>query len=142
MQFNEVSNEAIHSPTKRRPTPMSLMHKTDEIQQAASILDGLTDIIARKVAGHLAPELKKLYAMELLSDPLCTATIQSTPAKAHGSLWSLTELAADSGIQKGTWYKWINQRKVPAVRLGRSVRVRDEDYRKLIQRSLRPEIHR
>jgi len=43
---------------------MSLMHKTDEIQQAASILDGLTDIIARKVAGHLAPELKKLYATE------------------------------------------------------------------------------
>ena len=121
---------------------MSVMHKTEEIQQAASILDGLTDIIARKVAGHLATELKKLYPTEHTSDPLCTATIQSTPAKAHGSLWSLTELAADSGIQKGTWYKWINQRKVPAVRLGRSVRVRDEDYRKLIQRSLRPEIHR
>ena len=121
---------------------MTLMHKSDENQQAASILDGLTDIIAQKVAARLAPELKKLYATELLSDPLYTATIQSTPAKAHGSLWSLTELAADSGIQKGTWYKWINQRKVPAVRLGRSVRVRDEDYRKLIQKSLRPEIHR
>lgn len=121
---------------------MSLMHKTDEIQQAASLLDGLTDIIARKVAGHLEPELKKLYAMEYVSDTLRTVSIPSTPAKAHGSLWSLTELAADSGIQKGTWYKWINQRKVPAVRLGRSVRVRDEDYRKLIQRSLRPEIHR
>ncbi len=119
---------------------MSLMNKTDEIQQAANILDGLTDIIARKLAGRLAPELKKLYATELLSNPLCAATIQSTPAKAHRNLWSLTELAADSGIQKGTWYKWINQRKVPAVRLGRSVRVRDEDYRKLIQRSLRPEI--
>ena len=121
---------------------MSLMHKTDEIQQAASILDGLTDIIARKVAGYLGAELKKLYATEHLSDPLCTATIQSTPAKAHGSLWSLTELASDSGIQKGTWYKLINQRKVPAIRLGRSVRVRDEDYRKLIQKSLRPEILR
>jgi excisionase family DNA binding protein len=121
---------------------MSPTHKMDEIQQAASILDGLADIIARKVAGHLAPELKKLYAMQLVSDPLCTATIQSTQTKAHGSLWSLTELAADSGIQKGTWYKWINQKKVTAVRLGRSVRVRDEDYRMLIQRSLRPEIHR
>lgn len=121
---------------------MSLMHKTDEIQQAASILDGLTDFIARKVAGHLATELKKLYPTEHVSDPLCTEIVQSTPANAHGSLWSLTELATDSGIQKGTWYKWINQRKVPAVRLGRSVRVRDEDYRKLIQRSLRPEIHR
>lgn len=121
---------------------MSLMHKTDENQQAASILDGLTDIIARKVAGRLAPELKKIYATEHVTDPLRNSTIQSTPAKAHGSLWSLTELAADSGIQKGTWYKWINQRKVPAVRLGRSVRVRDEDYRKLIRRSLRPEINR
>lgn len=120
---------------------MSLMHKTDEIQQVVSILDGLTDIIARKLAGHLGAELKKLYATEHVSNPLCTATIQSTRAKAHGSLWSLTELAADSGIQKGTWYKWINQRKVPAVRLGRSVRVRKEDYRKLIQRSLRPQIH-
>lgn len=120
---------------------MSLMHKTDEIQQAASILDGLSDIIARKVAEHLGEELKKLYATEYVSDPLRTATIQSTPAKGHGSLWSLTELAADSGIRKGTWYKRINQRKVPAVRLGQSVRVRNEDYRKLIQRSLRPEIH-
>jgi excisionase family DNA binding protein len=102
----------------------------------------LTDSIARKVAGQLAPELKKLYATELVSNPLCTATTQSSPAKAHGSLWSLNELVADSGIRKGTWYKWINQQKVPAVRLGRSVRVRDEDYRKLIQRSLSPEIHR
>lgn len=84
--------------------PMSLMNKKDEIQQVANILDGLTDIIARKVAGRLAPELKKLYATELLSDPLYAATIQSIPAKAHGSLWSLNELAADSGIQKDTCY--------------------------------------
>lgn len=46
---------------------MSLMHKTDEIQQAASILDGLTDIIARKVAGDLGAELKKLYTTEHVS---------------------------------------------------------------------------
>ena len=121
---------------------MSLMRKTDVIEQATSWLDGLSDIIARKVAGHLAPQLKKLYMAELDSNPFYTTTIQSTPANTHGSLWSLTELAADSGIQKGTWYKWINQRKVPAVRLGRSVRVRDEDYRKLIQKSLRPESNR
>lgn len=121
---------------------MSSTDKTDVIEQASNLLDGLTDIIARKVSGHLAPELKKLYATELVSNPLCTATIQSTPAKAHRSLWSLAELAADSGIKKGTCYKWINQRKIPAVRLGRTVRVRDEDYRRLIQRSLRPEINR
>ena len=36
---------------------MSLLHKTDEIQQAASILDGLTDIIARKVAGYSSRSL-------------------------------------------------------------------------------------
>ena len=52
------------------------------------------------------------------------------------------KLAADSGIQKGSWYKWINQWKVPTICLGRSVRVRDEDYRKRIQKSLRPEIWR
>ncbi|MGH7180474.1 MAG: hypothetical protein ACREJN_00685 [Nitrospiraceae bacterium] len=49
-------------------------------------------------------------------------------------------MAADSGVQKGTWYKWITQRKIQVVRLGRTVRVRDEDYRKLIQKSLRLEI--
>ena len=47
---------------------MSPMHKTGEIQQAASILDGLTDIIARKVTGHLGAELKKPYATEYVSD--------------------------------------------------------------------------
>jgi len=60
--------------------------------------------------------------------------------KAHGRLWLLNELAGDSGIQKDTWYKWINQRKVPAVRLGGSVRGRDEDDRELIQKYLCLEI--
>ncbi|MGH9425442.1 MAG: helix-turn-helix transcriptional regulator [Terriglobia bacterium] len=120
---------------------MSQMHTMDVANHAAQILDGLAEIIARKVAGQLVQEIRKHYGAELVAEPCSSAAIRSVPAKAHGSLWSIPELAADSGVQKGTWYKWITQRKIQAVRLGRTVRVRDEDYRKLIQKSLRPEIN-
>ena len=120
---------------------MSQMRTMDVANHAAQILDGLAEIIARKVAGQLVPELRKLYEAEFVAESCSGAAIRSAPARAHGSLWSISELAADSGVQKGTWYKWIAQRKIQAVRLGRTVRVRDEDYRKLIQKSLRPEIN-
>ncbi|THJ25098.1 MAG: hypothetical protein CAF45_003065 [Nitrospira sp. CG24E] len=120
---------------------MSQMRTMDAANHAAQILDGLAEIMARKVVSQLVPELRKLSEAELVVEPCSSAAIRSVPARAHGSLWSISELAADSGVQKGTWYKWITQRKIQAVRLGRTVRVRDEDYRKLIQTSLRPEIN-
>ena len=120
---------------------MSSPQITELANHTAQILDHLAVIIAQKVANQIGQELKRLYETDPEPERLHRPSIKSTQPNTHGSLWSIEKLATDSGIQKGTWYKWINQRKVPAVRLGRSVRVRDEDYRKLIQRSLRPEIH-
>ena len=120
---------------------MSQMHTMDVANNATQVLDGLAEIIARKVASQLVQEIRKLYEAEFMTEPSSSAALRSAPARAHGSLWSIPELAADSGVQKGTWYKWITQRKIQAVRLGRTVRVRDEDYRKLIQKSLRPQIN-
>lgn len=114
---------------------------TELANQTAQILDRLTEVIAQTVANQLRQELKSIYETDLEPGQLHRSSIKSAQTSTHGSLWSIENLAADSGIQKGTWYKWIAQRKIPAVRLGRSVRVRDEDYRKLIQKSLRPEIN-
>lgn len=121
---------------------MSSPQVTELANQTAQILERLTDIIARKVTNQLGQELKRMYETDLAPEQhLHRPVIRSTQTTTHGSLWSINHLAADSGIQKGTWYKWIAQRRVPAVRLGRTVRIRDEDYRKLIQKSLRPEIN-
>lgn len=120
---------------------MSPPEITELANQIALILDRLTETIAQKVANQLTQELKKIYDTDLEPEQLRRPSIKSTQTSSHGSLWSINKLAVDSGIQKGTWYKWIAQRRVPAVRLGRTVRIRDEDYRKLIQKSLRPEIN-
>ncbi len=120
---------------------MSPTQVTELANQTAQILDRLTEIIAQKVANQLGQELMRIYEADLESKHLHRSSIKSSQTSTHGSLWSINKLAADSGIQKGTWYKWIAQRRVPAVRLGRTVRIRDEDYRKLIQKSLRPEIN-
>ena len=128
-------------PTQWRPTAMSPPQITELANQTAQILDRLTEIIAQKVTNQLRQELNRIYEINLEPEQLHRSRIKSTQTSTHGSLWSINKLAADSGIQKGTWYKWIAQRRVPAVRLGRTVRIRDEDYRKLIQKSLRPEIN-
>ena len=120
---------------------MSSPEITELANQVARILDRLTETIAQKVANRLGQELKRDYETKPEPKELLRPSIKSTKTSTQGSLWSINKLAADSGIQKGTWYKWIAQRKIPAVRLGRSVRIRDEDYRKLIQKSLRPEIN-
>ena len=120
---------------------MSSPEITELANQAARILDRLTEIIAKKVANQLGQELKRLCETDSEREQLYGPTIKSTQTSTHGSLWSINKLAADSGIQKGTWHKWIAQRRIPAVRFGRTVRIRDEDYRKLIQKSLPPEIN-
>lgn len=120
---------------------MSPPQITELANQTAQILDRLTDIIAQKVANQLGQELKRIYETDLEPEQLHQPSIKSTQASTHGSLWSINKLAANSGIQKGTWYKWIAQRRIPAVRLGRTLRIRDEDYQKLIKKSLRPEIN-
>lgn len=109
-------------------------HNTECLKHLPDVISAVSKLLASEIAKELGPELQKLYATETAS--LATVKMPLLPPTPHGSLWSLAELASDSGIKKGTWYKWINQRKLPVVRLGRSVRVRDADYQKFIQRSV------
>ena len=64
----------------------------------------------------------------------------SVLSSAPRTLWTLKELALDSGIKVSTWRRWILERRIACVRIGRSVRIRDEDYRKLIQTGYRKAI--
>ena len=64
---------------------------------------------------------------------LTTSLLSAAPR----TLWTLKELALDSGIKVATWRRWILDRRISCVRIGRSVRIRDEDYRKLIQKGYR-----
>ncbi len=50
-------------------------------------------------------------------------------------LMTVEELERDSRISKHTWRVWIKQGMVPAIRLGRLVRVLEADYHKLIRQS-------
>jgi excisionase family DNA binding protein len=48
-------------------------------------------------------------------------------------LMNVEDLEEISRISRHTWRVWIRQGKVPVVRLGRSVRVKKEDYEKFIE---------
>lgn len=49
------------------------------------------------------------------------------------ALLTVIELEADSKISRYTWRSWIKQGLIPATRLGRRVRVNEEDYRRFLQ---------
>jgi excisionase family DNA binding protein len=43
------------------------------------------------------------------------------------------ELAEATGIPRGTWYEAISRGRVPTYRLGRSVRVAEEDAARFVE---------
>ncbi len=43
-------------------------------------------------------------------------------------LLTVVELERDSKVSRHTWRSWIRQGKLPVTRLGRRVRVSQEDY--------------
>jgi len=53
-------------------------------------------------------------------------------------LMSVKDLEKDSGISRHTWRAWIQQERLPVVRLGRTVRVREEDYKIFIDANTDP----
>ena len=53
-------------------------------------------------------------------------------------LLSFEEAAVLTGIRVPTWRAWAAKRKIPIVRLGRRVKVRESDLQKLIESSLIP----
>ncbi len=48
------------------------------------------------------------------------------------ALHTVEWLEKDSGISRHTWRSWIRVGKIAVVRLGRRVRVAEEDYRKFL----------
>jgi len=53
-------------------------------------------------------------------------------------LYSFEEAAALTGIKVPTWRAWAARRKIPVVRLGRRIKLRESDLKKLIESSLIP----
>ena len=51
-------------------------------------------------------------------------------------LMTVEDLEVVSRVSKHTWRVWIRQGKVPVVRLGRTVRVREQDFREFVQKNL------
>lgn len=47
-------------------------------------------------------------------------------------LLSVEELEQRSGASRYTWRTWIAQKKIPVVRLGRLVKVKEEDFERFI----------
>jgi len=52
-------------------------------------------------------------------------------------LLTVVDMEQDSKVSRYTWRTWIKQGRLPAVRLGRRVRVADEDYRRFLAANLR-----
>jgi len=48
------------------------------------------------------------------------------------AMLTVMDLERESQVSRHTWRSWIKQGKVPVVRIGRRVRVSEEDYRKFI----------
>jgi excisionase family DNA binding protein len=48
------------------------------------------------------------------------------------ALLTVKELEQDSRISRVTWRTWIRTGKIPVVRLGRRVRVAEEDYQRFL----------
>ena len=56
----------------------------------------------------------------------------------HGQLLTLQDAAARTAMSVAWLRRLIARKAIPAVRLGRSVRVREEDLERLIQEGVRP----
>lgn len=47
-------------------------------------------------------------------------------------LLSVEELEQVSGVSRFTWRTWLREKRVPYVRLGRLIKVREEDYERFV----------
>ncbi len=54
------------------------------------------------------------------------------------ALLTVMDMERDSKISRYTWRAWIRQGRLPVRRLGRRVRVSEEDYQKFLDANLRP----
>lgn len=49
-----------------------------------------------------------------------------------GKMLDVNELEARSGASRYSWRRWIAEGRIPVVRLGRLVKVMEEDYERFI----------
>jgi excisionase family DNA binding protein len=54
------------------------------------------------------------------------------------ALLTVDEMEKDSKVSRYTWRSWIRQGRLPVLRLGRRVRVTEEDYRAFLAANLKP----
>ena len=54
------------------------------------------------------------------------------------ALLTVMDMERDSKISRYTWRAWIRQGRIPVRRLGRRVRVSEEDYPRFLDANLRP----
>lgn len=54
------------------------------------------------------------------------------------ALLTVMDMERDSKISRYTWRAWIRQGRIPVRRLGRRVRVSEEDYQKFLDANLKP----
>jgi excisionase family DNA binding protein len=98
----------------------------------ALVKDVRTELLPLIQSEHHDVSLSHMNSLEGATD-LTTSSLLAAPR----TLWTLKELALDSRIKVSTWRRWILERRIACVRIGRSVRIKDEDYRKLIQKGYR-----
>jgi excisionase family DNA binding protein len=55
-----------------------------------------------------------------------------------GKLLTLRECSERTGHRESTWRAWVLKRKIPFYKVGRSVRVSENDLEKLIEKSRVP----
>ena len=56
-------------------------------------------------------------------------------------LYRVSDVARELGVEESTIRKWIFQRRIPTVHLGRSVRIKPEDVESLIKKGTRPAVY-
>lgn len=54
------------------------------------------------------------------------------------ALMTVEDLEKVSGISKHTWRRWLKLKRVPAVRLGRCLRVDEQDYLRFLAANRTP----
>lgn len=57
-------------------------------------------------------------------------------------LLTVDEAAAKLHFKASTLYRWAEEKRLPVVKLGRSIRFRPEDIERLISKNLRPAVGR
>ena len=56
------------------------------------------------------------------------------------NLMTVEDLERETQVSRHTWRLWIRQGKVPVVRLGRRVRVREEDFKAFVEKNRVPSL--